>query len=178
MNFQIARIASLLLTGLIAGTFFYGTFTVIPTFYGVPHDIHLSFRTALMRHNAIIVMSMVVLSIVALAFYTWQACRLKIARGLILMALILTITSLVITRLGSVPINMQIKTWNISSPPADWLKILDTWDKYNLIRTVASIASFICLLIADLWLIKSSSVEITKRADELPLRIEGTHISQ
>lgn len=154
MQLQLSRISSLLLTGLIAGTFFYGTFNIIPTFYEVPNYLHLGFRTALMRHNAIIVMTLVVLAIVMLIFYTWQAWKTKTARTLILSALICTIISLVITRLGSVPINMIIKTWNPVSPPVDWLKTLATWDLYNQIRTFTSIGSFVCLLLADLWLVK------------------------
>lgn len=149
MNFQLTRISALLLTGLIAGTFFYGTFTVIPTFYEVPSDIHLHFRTALMRHNVLIVMSMVLGAIIALMFYSWQLRKAKAACFLCLAALTLTVISLVITRVGSVPINLQIKTWDPSSPPVDWLAILKTWDFYNLVRTVTSIASFLCLLVID-----------------------------
>jgi uncharacterized membrane protein len=154
MNYQFTRFSSLLLTGIIAGTFFYGTFSVLPTFYEVPSTIHLSFRTALMGHNKTIVMALVVLAIVPLGFYTWQIRKVKTVRTLISMAFLFTIISLVITRFGSVPINLQIKTWNPADPPANWLQSLSTWDFYNSIRTVTSIGSFICLLIADLWLAK------------------------
>jgi len=155
MKLQISRITALLLTGLIAGTFFYGTFTVLPTFYELPSELHLGFRTALMRHNAVVVMTLVVLAVIGLAFYTWEVRKIKIAGALGLTALIFTMVSLVITRLGSVPINLQIKTWNPLLPPDDWLKTLATWDFYNLVRTITSIGSFICLLLADLWIIKS-----------------------
>lgn len=162
MELQLSRISSLLLTGLIAGTFFYGTFTVVPTFYEVPNYLHLGFRTALMKHNAIIVMASVVLAIVALSFYTWQVRKIKTARILCFITLILTIVSLVITRLGSVPINLIIKTWNPALPPADWLKTMATWDLYNQIRTFNSIVGFIILLIADLWLMKYWPVDSNK----------------
>ena len=151
MTRQLLKIASLLLTGLIAGTFFYGTFTVIPTFYEVPSDIHLQFRTALMKHNALIVMWLVVLAIIAIAWYTWQMRKTRRVFAFCLLALLFTVASLVLTRLGSVPINMQIKTWSPHAPPANWLDILETWDFYNLIRTILSIASFISLLISNLW---------------------------
>lgn len=154
MKVQISRVISLLLTGLIAGTFFYGTFAVIPAFYEVPGEIHLSFRTALMRHNAVLVMALVILAIVGLAIYAWQVRKVRMAGICCLTALIFTIISLVITRLGSVPINLQMKTWNPGSPPDNWLQVLATWDFYNLIRTGTSIGSFICLLIADLFLAK------------------------
>lgn len=154
MSLQLSRITSLLLTGLIAGTFFYGTFCVLPTFYDVPPDIHLRFRTALMQHNRTLVMSLVLLAIVTLGFYCWHARKINSARTLCSLALLFTITSLIITRIGSVPINMQMKTWNPIGPPADWLKTLATWNLYNTIRTITSIGSFVCLLMADWWLVR------------------------
>ena len=149
---------ALLLTGLIAGTFFYGTLTVIPTFYEVPAEVHLQFRTALMKHNVFVVMSLVVFAIIVIALYTWQVRKVKITLAFCLAALLFTVISLVVTRIGSVPINMQIKTWNPSSPPADWLRILNTWDFYNLIRTIMSIGSFVFLLLSDLWVKPTASI--------------------
>ena len=151
MRFQVTRILALFLTGLIAGTFFYGTFTVLPTFYEVPSSIHLSFRTTLMNHNRTIVMGLVLAGMVSIVVYAWESRHIKIARTLCWCALILTLFSLFITRWGSVPINLQIKTWDPLSPPPDWLAILKKWDLYNAIRTATSIASFSCLLLADLW---------------------------
>ena len=151
MRFQLTRISALILTGLIAGTFFYGTFCVLPAFYDLPSTLHLGFRVALMNHNKIVVMALVLLAIVALISYCWEARQLKTVRSLCFNALVMTIISLVITRLGSVPINLQIKTWQPSSPPADWLTVLKRWDLYNSIRTAASIIAFLSLLAADLW---------------------------
>ena len=154
MRLQIARITSLFLTGLIAGTFFYGTFCVLPAFYEVSSAIHLGFRTALMNHNKIVVMTLVLLAMLTIIFYCWEARKIKVARTLCALALIFTIISLVITRVGSVPINLQMKTWNPVSPPADWLTTLERWDLFNAIRTATSIGSFCCLLIVDVWLKK------------------------
>src|SRR6478735_897066 len=100
MRFQLFRILSLFLTGLIAGTFFYGTFSVLPTFYKVPSEIHLGFRTALMNNNRLVVMALVLASIVVLAIYTWQVRHIKVVRAFCLTALVLTIGSLLITRFG------------------------------------------------------------------------------
>jgi uncharacterized membrane protein len=152
MKLQISRMASLLLTGLIAGTFFYGTYCVLPAFYEVSPETHLHFRTALMNHNKTIVMALVILALPAITYYWVMVRKIRIVRTLCLAALLLTIISLLITRLGSVPINLEIKTWLPSSPPADWLSILKTWNFYNLVRTIASLASFLCLLLADVWL--------------------------
>jgi uncharacterized membrane protein len=151
MRLQILKSLSLLLAGLIAGTFFYGTFCVLPAFYEVSTEVHLTFRTNLMQHNKYTVMSLVILSIIVNSFYYWEIKKLKTISILCLTALILTVVSLVITRLGSVPINLIMKTWTPASPPSDWLDILAQWDLYNSIRTFTSIGSFICLLLIDFF---------------------------
>jgi uncharacterized membrane protein len=147
----------MILTGLIAGTFFYGGFCVLPTFYDVTPDVHLRFRTALMNHNKVVVMALVLMAVAVLIFYCWQVRKIKTVRVLCLLALVLTIISLVITRVASVPINMEIKTWLPASPPSGWLTTLKRWNLYNTIRTITSIGCFIILLTADWWLINKTS---------------------
>ena len=143
------RLLTLLFAGLIAGTFFYGTFCVLPAFYEVPSNIHLAFRTKLMQHNKVLVMLLVLCQIGFNIIYLYQVRNIRVANLLCLTACIFTVISLVITRFGSVPINMQMKTWNPSSPPPDWLLVLRKWDFYNAIRTITAIGSFILLLITN-----------------------------
>jgi uncharacterized membrane protein len=154
MKFQALRMSSILLTGLIAGTFFYGGLTVLPTFFDVKPYVHLTFRTMLMRYNAPVVMTLVMIAIIAQVLYSWQVRKINIARIFVWLSLALTISSLLITRIFSVPINIVIKTWNPSSPPADWMNILATWNVYNTIRTFTSLGSFLFIIIADFWIMK------------------------
>lgn len=154
MLFQLTRICSLLLTGLVAGTFLYGTLTVLPAFYEVEPFVHLTFRTTLMRYNAPVVMSVVLAAIMFQGIYYWQVRHIKMVRVFVGQSVFLTIALLFLTRFFSVPLNLVIKTWNPSAPPHDWLQILDTWNDYNTIRTIASIICFLSLLIADLWIFK------------------------
>jgi uncharacterized membrane protein len=142
------KLSTLLLSGLIAGTFFYGTFCVLPAFYEVSSEIHLTFRTMLMKHNKVLVMLLVLLQLGFNAAYLFNIRTLKIARTLCLLALVLTICSLLITRFGSVPLNLIMKTWNPQSLPPDANALLEKWDFYNAIRTFNSLASFLLLLIA------------------------------
>jgi uncharacterized membrane protein len=143
------KLSTLLLSGLIAGTFFYGTFCVLPAFYEVPSEIHLTFRTALMKHNKVLVMLLVLLQLGFNTAYLFNIRTLKIARTLCLISLVLTIGSLLITRFGSVPLNLIMKTWNPQALPSDANTLLEKWDFYNAIRTFNSLASFLLLLIAS-----------------------------
>src|SRR3569833_1052180 len=60
---RLATVFSIISTGLLAGAFAYGFFTVVPTFYEVPLEVHLTYRTALMRHNGIYVQIVMAISI-------------------------------------------------------------------------------------------------------------------
>lgn len=106
MRLQLFRILSLVLSGLIAGTFFYGTYAVLPTFYKVPPQIHLQFRTTLMNGNRLMVMGLVLSAIASMALYYWEVRKIKVVRSFCLWAFGLTIFSLLVTRFGSVPINL------------------------------------------------------------------------
>jgi uncharacterized membrane protein len=60
-----------------------------------------------------------------------------------LLALILSLVSLIITMLVEVPIVSQIKNWTVSTIPSDWETLRDRWLKYHVIRTFSSIVSFL-----------------------------------
>ncbi len=145
MGHRLIQLITLALSGLIAGTFFYGTFCVLPAFYEVPSTIHLGFRTTLMQHNKFLVVSAIGFNFV----YYINIRKTGKAATACLLALACTLASLIITRFGSVPINIVMKTWEAASPPADWLTILKKWDLYNAIRTATSIAAFILLLLTN-----------------------------
>ncbi|MES2374757.1 MAG: DUF1772 domain-containing protein [Bacteroidota bacterium] len=149
MSHRLIQLITLALSGLIAGTFFYGTFCVLPAFYEVPSTIHLGFRTTLMQHNKFLVMLLVILAIGFNFIYYINIRKTGKAGIACLLALICTLVSLVVTRFGSVPINILMKTWDTSLPPADWLIILKKWDLYNAIRTTTSIVGFILLMLAN-----------------------------
>jgi uncharacterized membrane protein len=59
----------------------------------------------------------------------------------------LILTSFLVTRLGNVPINQQIKVWAVTSPPADHAAILQRWEMFNNIRTAAALAAFLLVIV-------------------------------
>ena len=143
----ITKILALFFTGLLAGTFYYATANVLPTFGEVPDSIHLIFRTALMKHNSINMQLLMALSIATGAWLAWQVRHSRVVFYLAVSASLLALTSLLVTRLGSVPINMQIKTWDAGHPPQAWQNTLSRWNLFHSIRTYTSIASFFCTIV-------------------------------
>ncbi len=138
---------ALLSTGLLAGAFGYGVVNVAATFDVVPLDVRLTFHTALMQRNGVVMqtaMALAALSSAALAFL--NRGRTRQLAGI---AAVLVVTSFLVTRFGNVPINGRIKVWAVTSAPADHAAILDRWETYNIIRTVAALTAFVLIIVAS-----------------------------
>lgn len=136
---------AVLSTGLLAGAFGYGAVNVATTFNAVPLDVRLTFHSALMRMNGPVMqttMALAALSSIALAVLSRGRRRyLAAAAGA------LAVASFLITRLGNVPINGQIKVWAVSTPPADHVSILQTWEAFNVARTLTALTAFVLVVV-------------------------------
>jgi uncharacterized membrane protein len=148
---KFSNAIALFSTGLLAGTFFYVKFNVLPTFWEVPPFVHLTFRSTLMKHNDVVFQSLMIASIITSILFTWRIRSLKHVSIFTGFAAILAITAYLITYFGNSPINSQIKFWLETSPPKNWVKTLKTWDFYHTCRTAAAIGSFIMILIATFF---------------------------
>jgi Domain of unknown function (DUF1772) len=146
---KLIRVAGLLSTGLVAGAFVYSVFTVVPTFYQVPREVHLTYRVALMRHNALYMQMIMALSIVSPACWAYTIRHSRVAKGCALSASLMALTSLLVTRFGNVPINRAMHTWSVAAPPADYLEQLHRWAVFHDIRTAAATMSFLFALGAE-----------------------------
>ena len=149
MKNKLAQFLALLTTGLLAGVFYYGTFTVIPAFYEVPIEVHLKYRVALMNHNAVYVQLLTGISILT---PVWLACvyrKAPLIRNYATLGAIAALISILVTRFGNVPINRMMRVWEAGKAPANWHEILDKWNMFNDIRTVFALASFVLVLIAS-----------------------------
>ncbi len=145
---KFAQPIALLATGLLAGVYYYGYFTVIPAFYEVPLKVHLEYRVALMNHNSIYVQS---LTAAAILGPVWLAIAFRgnhKMRNWGIFASIVALLSILTTRFGNVPINRMIRVWEATTPPANWHAILDQWIFFNDVRTVFALASFVFVLVA------------------------------
>jgi uncharacterized membrane protein len=138
------RIAALLTSGVLAGAFAYAWLIVFPTFFDVPTDIQLRFRVPLMARNAPLMPPLiagVLLSCVALAVIVRG--RERLVAGL---AAASALACLLITLFGNVPISKEIKTWNPEALPPESADLLQQWNIYNDLRSIAAIAPFLLVL--------------------------------
>ncbi|WP_331755687.1 DUF1772 domain-containing protein [Streptomyces sp. NBC_01643] len=145
MRIQLAKGIALLPTGLMSGAFGYGALNLAPTFRAVSLDMRISFHAELMKMNSTVMQSAMTVaasSTIALVVLAQGSVR-RLTTG----ASLLTVATFLVTRLGNVPINGQIKKWAVSAAPDDHAEILQRWDLYNDIRTVTAVGAFLLLAI-------------------------------
>src|SRR5207247_9489355 len=65
---------------------------------------------------------------------------------LLLFGAALFVAAGLITRFGNQPINAIVMTWQASAPPPTWTALRDTWWRWHVLRTVAGIAAFMCVV--------------------------------
>jgi uncharacterized membrane protein len=144
MRTRLLNGIALLSTGLLAGAFGYGAVSLVSAFNNVPLDVRLTFHTALMHMNGLVMQSTMgaaAISTLALAALSRGRRRLLAAAAGVLVA-----GSFLITRLGNVPINAKIKVWAVSTPPPGYADLLDTWENYNVARTLTALTAFVLIV--------------------------------
>ena len=147
--YRAAKLLSLMSTGFLAGVFTYAIFAIIPAWNEVPRQVHFTYRVALMRHNAIVMQSIMAVGILAPLWWAWTIRAMPTARACAVAAAVMNLTAVVVTRFGNVPINQVIRQWLMTPPPAGYLEPLHRWTVFNNIRTGAAVLGFILILIAD-----------------------------
>jgi len=144
MPIRLVTGLALLSTGLLAGAFGYGAVNVATTFNVVPLDVRLTFHSALMRMNGPVMQTtMALAALSALTLAVLSRGRRRYVAGT---AGVLAVASFLITRLGNVPINGQIKVWAVTTPPADYASILQRWEAFNIARTLTALTAFVLVV--------------------------------
>lgn len=144
------RGVAVLCSGLLAGAFGYGALGVAPAFREVPLELRLSFHAELMRTNSVVTQFAMVATVVAsLAVAVLSRRRARLLAGA---ACALVVASLLITRLGNVPVNGRIRDWVLVGPPPDHAEQLSRWEMFNNLRTLSALAAFALLLVVALAL--------------------------
>ncbi len=141
---QIVQIASLTLIALVAGAVFgiwrgYNPESLSATAYVEMH------QNAVRGLNVL----MPVLGGLAIVFTLLSAYLQKDDRYVcytLLVAVLLMVVSMLVTRFGNQPINAIVMTWDPQSPPADWQQLRDKWWHFHLIRTGTSVLALVIMI--------------------------------
>jgi hypothetical protein len=147
--YRVAKLLSLMSTGFLAGVFTYALFAIIPAWNEVPQAVHFTYRVALMRHNAVVMQSMMAIGITAPLWWVWTIRAMPAARACAVAAGIMNVTAVLVTRFGNVPINLLVRKWLTAPPPTNYLETLHRWTVFNNVRSAAAVFGFVLILIAD-----------------------------
>ena len=139
MGRQIIFFGSQLFVGLTAGAayvvwFVYNPRGMSPAFY--VQNMQHSIRTL-----TIPLPTIVVLGLLFTAVASFQARNDRAVFSVLATACLCVLAVGLITRFGNIPINNQILTWNVDSPPADWLTVAEKWWRFQTARVILQTAA-------------------------------------
>lgn len=72
------------------------------------------------------------------------------ALWLTVIAVLLTVGALALTKFGHFPINDRVMKWDAANPPADWVSVQARWSALHVARTICGVTSFALLLSSNL----------------------------
>ncbi len=140
-------IVCLILLGLLAGEELIVRWGVQPALASLDDRAHLRARIALVKQLKVVVPVLIVPAVIATA-----AC-LAVSNGepggaIRWAALTALLTFVLLSALGTVPINIKINGWDADQPPADWRQVVHRWTVIDVFRSSAAVLAFLLFTIA------------------------------
>ena len=119
-----------------------------------PAGMSPAFYTEKMQHAirvfTVPLPTVVILGVLFTIVSTILARRERPEFYLLIAASVCIIAVALITVFGNIPINNQIRMWNVSSPPSNWGDLAQKWWQFQTVRTIAAIGGLSLLIIAAL----------------------------
>ena len=145
---QVTRGASLFLVGLYAGGVL---FTVLaPSLADLPGPAYVRYWQALNddygRTMPVLLLTAIVCTLVAAVL---SRGRGGLVLGLSVLALLLLVSTVVLTLTQMEPLNRLADSWNPDHLPADWSETQKSWLSWHAVRTAVGMAAFASLLAAQ-----------------------------
>jgi uncharacterized membrane protein len=138
------QIVTVLILGVVAGTHVVGVLGLNPALRALPSEIYVPTKRAIdvaMPRYARPATLAGILLVVA-------CCGVAVVAGAAWIAVlsgvgaVLSIVALLAVLLGDLPINQQMSTWEATRPPPDWRATVARWERFFLVRTIATTAAF------------------------------------
>jgi uncharacterized membrane protein len=144
----VLRLAVLLCVTLLTGTMFgiWVSFNPSELSAGAWVELHQQMVRALNTPMPLFGLISIVLTI-ALAVHVR---RVRSASWLLVAAAVCLVSAGLVTRFLNQPINAEVMTWNIQSPPPAWTTLRDRWWHWHTIRTCAALAALFLVILETL----------------------------
>jgi uncharacterized membrane protein len=156
----VCLLLSVLLAGLLAGTTL--------SFWLTGNPAELSYPTFIEYFQGMVRAIATPITVVALPGLLLTAASAFLMRRdrpsvyFVFAALAFYIVASLSTRLGNIPINAEVLTWDLQSAPAGWQDVIDRWWFWHQTRFVAATIAFVLLVVAVF--VRSTASNVDSRA--------------
>ena len=109
-----------------------------------PAGMSQAFYVETMQHGIRVMLPLAVVLNLGLVFTIASAVlarRDRLSFYLLIAATICIVTAVLVTVFGNWPINNQIITWHINSPPSNWTELRDEWWRFHVARALMLMAA-------------------------------------
>jgi len=148
MTRKLVLFGALFFVALVAGA----AFAILIDYN--PAGMSPAFYTEKMQHAirvfTIPLPTVVILGMLFTIVSTILARRERLEFYLLIAASVCIIAVALITAFGNIPINNQIREWNVTSPPSNWRDLAQKWWWFQTVRTIAAIGGLSLLIIPAL----------------------------
>lgn len=144
MTKNIIRFLNIIMAALVAGTIFGIWVGYNPKDLSAPTFIEQQ-QSAINALNTL----MPILGLITILLTLTSALLHKNEKSAFLILLIATIflvLSGLTTKFGNQPINSIVMTWNMNSPPNNWMELRNNWWFYHEVRTLSAFIG-LCLIV-------------------------------
>ncbi len=154
---MIFRYISLMMTGLMAGSSFAFVLGMGPAMerltVGSYIELHQSMETVFVAWTPFfyLALTLIITTNLFLLRKEWRSLEFV----LVAFALLCILDELVMTWTGNLPLNRVINSWQMMTPPADWIEVRSQWVRFMYIRCALLISGF-GLLLASSFVMKRS----------------------
>lgn len=146
MTGDVVRYAGLFLLGVLAGEELIVRYGIHPALSSLDDRAHLLARQALVRRLRavvpIVMLPATAFAVAGLITVTGPGLALRWA------TLAATAVFLLLSFLGTVPINIKVNDWRVDAPPADWKAVVRRWARIDVLRSTAATAAFLFAVLA------------------------------
>ena len=138
--------AGLFLFGVLAGEELIVRYGLHPALSRLDDHAHLLARQALVRRLRVVVpvvmLPAAALAVAVLVVGTGPGLALRWA------TLVAMTAFLLLSFLGTVPINIQVDAWRADAPPPGWQEVVRRWARLDVFRSTAATAAFLFAVLA------------------------------
>ncbi|MDO8927509.1 MAG: DUF1772 domain-containing protein [Bacteroidota bacterium] len=144
MTTRIIRFCNIVMVALVTGTIFGIWIGYNPKDLSAPTFIE-------QQQNAILALNtlMPILGLITILLTLTSAFLLrkdKIAFSILVFASVFLIVSGLTTRFGNQPINSVVMTWDMNTPPNNWIELRNQWWFFHKLRTLTAFIG-LCLIV-------------------------------